>query len=59
MFYSVDSVFIVLFYILFVLKICKMCTVPLPPCVNPIAVNKYILIMSYHQIMPKTAVYAN
>jgi hypothetical protein len=50
MFCSVDSVFIVLFYVLFVLKICKTCTVLLPPCVNPITVNKYIIIISSNKL---------
>jgi len=50
MFCSVDSVFIVLFYVLFVYKIC---TVILPSGVNPNAVNKYIIIML------ETAVHAN
>ena len=43
MFCSVYSVFIVLFYLLYCVK---MCTVLLPPGVNPTAVNKFII--SYH-----------
>jgi len=27
-----------------------MCTVPLPPAVNPIAGNKYIIILKIHQV---------
>ena len=45
MFCSVYSVFIVLFYLLYCVK---MCTVLLPPGVNPTAVNKFII--SYHII---------
>jgi hypothetical protein len=39
-YFSVDSVFIVLFYVVCVYK---MCTVLLPPGVNPNAVNRYII----------------